>query len=171
MNRLFIVVMIGLALVAGGCGGGAKKGGELESSPRVSTDKTTPEGESSSTDGTGDRSVSRDNLLGLKTIYFDFDKYNLRDDTKSTLDKNAKILMANPKVQIVIEGHCDERGTTEYNLALGEKRATAARDYLIRLGVDASQISIISYGEERPVDPGHDETAWSQNRRGEFVPK
>jgi peptidoglycan-associated lipoprotein len=110
-------------------------------------------------------------LAALKTIYFDFDKYNLRDDAKRTLEGNAKVLMANPRARIVIEGHCDERGTTEYNLALGERRASTARDYLIRLGVAASQISIISYGEERPVSLGHDEDSWATNRRGEFGPR
>ncbi len=107
-------------------------------------------------------------IASLKTIYFDFDKYNLRDDARRTLERNAEILKENPDVKIVIEGHCDERGTNEYNLALGENRANAARDYLIRLGIDGSRISTISYGEERPVALGHDEAAWSQNRRGVF---
>jgi peptidoglycan-associated lipoprotein len=105
----------------------------------------------------------------LQNIYFDFDRYFLRPDAKETLTKNAEYLKANPSVKTKIEGHCDERGTVEYNLALGEKRARSAMEYLINLGIDPKGISIISYGKERPVDPGHNEEAWAKNRRDEFV--
>jgi len=105
----------------------------------------------------------------LKPIYFDFDRYDLRPDAKETLRKNAKVLKENPTWKILIEGHCDERGSNEYNLALGEKRARAAMQYLIKLGIDPNRLSIISYGEERPVDPRHCEEAWAKNRRCEFV--
>ena len=104
----------------------------------------------------------------LQTVYFDFDKYNLRPDAKSSLDANFALLQQFANVVIKIEGHCDERGTVEYNLALGEKRAKAVMDYLTGLGVAASRISVISYGKERPVDAGHNEAAWSKNRRAEF---
>jgi peptidoglycan-associated lipoprotein len=115
--------------------------------------------------------VTGGDARGLKTIYFDFDKYNLRDDARRQLDANADILRNSTDMNIVIEGHCDERGTDEYNLALGERRAQAAREYLVRLGIDAARINVISYGEERPVAPGHDEESWALNRRGEFVPR
>lgn len=105
----------------------------------------------------------------LKPIYFDFDRYDLRPDAKKTLEENAKVLKENPTWHILIEGHCDERGSNEYNLALGEKRARAAMEYLIGLGIEPSRLSIISYGEERPVDPRHCEEAWAKNRRCEFV--
>jgi peptidoglycan-associated lipoprotein len=105
----------------------------------------------------------------LQNIYFDFDKYFLRSDAKETLAKNAEYLKANASVKTKIEGHCDERGTVEYNLALGEKRARSAMEYLINLGIDPKRISIISYGKERPVDLGHNEEAWAKNRRDEFV--
>lgn len=105
----------------------------------------------------------------LKPIYFDFDRYDLRPDAKETLRENAKVLKENPTWKILIEGHCDERGSNEYNLALGEKRARAAMQYLIKLGIDPDRLSIISYGEERPVDPRHCEEAWAKNRRCEFV--
>lgn len=122
--------------------------------------------------GAGDRGdVTGGDARGLKTIYFDFDKYNLRDDARRQLDANAEILRSNSDMNIVIEGHCDERGTDEYNLALGERRAQAAREYLVRLGIDASRVNVLSYGEERPVAPGHDEESWALNRRGEFVPR
>ncbi len=104
----------------------------------------------------------------LQTVYFDFDKYNLRPDAKASLDANAQLLLKYTTVVVKIEGHCDERGTVEYNLGLGEKRAKAVMDYLSGLGVAASRVSIISYGKERPVDAGHDESAWSKNRRAEF---
>jgi peptidoglycan-associated lipoprotein len=104
----------------------------------------------------------------FKTVYFDFDKYNLRSDAKAALDYNYELLKKFPNAIIKIEGHCDERGTVEYNLALGEKRAKAARDYLVGLGIDPNRISIISYGKERPVDPRHNEEAWAKNRRAEF---
>jgi peptidoglycan-associated lipoprotein len=107
----------------------------------------------------------------LKDIHFEYDKYNLTDRTTAVLGENAEVLMRHPKARILIEGHCDERGTEEYNLALGEKRALAARDFLIRFGIDRSRVSVISYGEERPVDFGHDEESWAKNRRAHFVMK
>jgi peptidoglycan-associated lipoprotein len=107
--------------------------------------------------------------LELSRIHFDFDKYDVRPGDAKILEKNAGTLKAYPEARIRIEGHCDERGTNEYNLALGEKRATAARDYLVRLGINKERISFISYGEERPLFPEHNESAWAQNRRAEFV--
>ncbi len=105
----------------------------------------------------------------LKGIYFDFDKYNIRTGDAEVLKENAALLMKHPNVKIQIEGHCDERGTVEYNLALGERRASSAKKYLISLGVPEGRISTISYGEERPFDTGHNEEAWAKNRRGHFV--
>tara|TARA_Y100001960_G_C14704579_1_gene843639 strand:- start:82 stop:660 length:579 start_codon:yes stop_codon:yes gene_type:complete len=101
-------------------------------------------------------------------IYFDFDKSDIRPDMRTILDKNARFMMSYPSVLIQIEGHCDERGTVEYNIALGHRRSQATKDYLISLGVDASRIDTVSYGEERPADSGHDESAWSKNRRAKF---
>ena len=105
----------------------------------------------------------------LDPIHFEFDKYNLTDEAIAILTRNAEVLLKHPDIEIVIEGHCDERGTDEYNLALGEKRAMAARDFLVRFGIEKSRISIVSYGEERPIDPRHNEEAWAKNRRAEFV--
>ena len=105
----------------------------------------------------------------LQPIYFDFDKYSLRSGDRETLNRNARVLKENPTVRIRIEGNCDERGTVEYNLALGEKRARAAKDYLANLGISADRITIISYGKERPKYSGHNEEAWSKNRRDDFV--
>ena len=105
----------------------------------------------------------------MKNIHFDYDKYFLRDDAKSTLETNAAWLKKWTTVKILIEGHCDERGTEEYNLALGEKRAKSAYDYLISLGIAADRIKIISYGKSQPLDPGHNEIAWQKNRRDNFM--
>ncbi len=105
----------------------------------------------------------------LQPVFFDFDSAVLRDDARSTLDANARLLRDNKSSKFVIEGHCDERGTVEYNQALGERRAQAARDYLVQAGIPEARIQIISYGKERPFDPGHDEAAWAKNRRAHFA--
>jgi peptidoglycan-associated lipoprotein len=101
-------------------------------------------------------------------IHFDFDRATLRPEDTAVLDQKIAILQKNPNVHIRISGHCDERGSDEYNLALGNRRATAAKQYLVSHGIDASRIETVSYGEERPLAQGHDEAAWSQNRRDEF---
>lgn len=103
----------------------------------------------------------------LKTIYFGYDKDELTDAARSTLRQNANWLKASPQWNVVLEGHCDERGTIEYNLALGQRRANSVRSYMASLGVDASRVRTVSYGEERPVDNGHNEAAWAKNRRAE----
>jgi|YNPNPStandDraft_1061719.scaffolds.fasta_scaffold00353_26 peptidoglycan-associated lipoprotein len=102
-------------------------------------------------------------------IYFDFDKYDLTPRAREILADKAHFMKRFPTVKVLIEGHCDERGTSEYNLALGERRANAAKQYLIHLGIAENRISTISYGKERPVDPGHNEAAWAKNRRAHFV--
>jgi peptidoglycan-associated lipoprotein len=101
-------------------------------------------------------------------INFDYDQATVREADQETLDRKAAILVANPGVKIRIAGHADERGSDEYNLALGNRRAAAAKRYLENKGVDASRIEVVSYGEERPLNPGSDETAYAQNRRDEF---
>jgi len=105
----------------------------------------------------------------LKRVHFDFDKYDLRPDAVRTLGDDASTMKQYAQFKVRIEGHCDERGTVEYNLALGEKRARATRDYLVSLGTPAQRLRIISYGKERPIDPGHNEEAWAANRRAELV--
>ena|SRR5438477_3447730 len=105
----------------------------------------------------------------LEDIHFEYDSANLTDQARSVLEKHALWLQSHRGAKVMVEGHCDERGTVEYNLALGEKRARAARDYLASLGVPASRLRIISFGKERPVDPGHNEDAWAKNRRDEFI--
>jgi peptidoglycan-associated lipoprotein len=105
----------------------------------------------------------------LKPIFFDFDKYDIRPADTEILKGNSALLKKFPNLKIQIEGHCDERGTNEYNLALGERRANSTKKYLTSLGVTADRVSTISYGEEKALDPGHNEEAWTKNRRANFL--
>ncbi|HBA88978.1 MAG TPA: peptidoglycan-associated lipoprotein Pal [Geobacter sp.] len=105
----------------------------------------------------------------LQKIYFNFDSADLSEESRGVLSKNADYLSKQPSVKVRIEGNCDERGSDDYNMALGERRAKAAKDYLVNLGIASDRLATISYGEEKPVDQGHDEAAWAQNRRDEFV--
>jgi len=111
-----------------------------------------------------------DDLKGMLAamIHFDFDKSTIRSGDAAALDQKIPILRANSQVRIQIAGNCDERGSDEYNLALGNRRAMAARQYLAAHGIDASRIETVSYGEERPLDPGHTEEAWAKNRNDQF---
>ena len=105
----------------------------------------------------------------FQDIHFDYDDFSLRPDAKKILNKIAEWMIQNTNAYILIEGNCDERGTIEYNLALGERRAKSAKKYLVQLGVSPKRISTISYGKERPLDPGHNEEAWAKNRRDHFL--
>lgn len=124
-------------------------------------------------DSLGDRGMTDAATLNaqqvLKPVHFDFDKYDLQAEAIRTLGGNAAAIKEHNQFNVRVEGHCDERGTVEYNLALGEKRARAARDYLVSLGVEARRLRVVSYGKERPADARHNETAWAMNRRAEFV--
>lgn len=115
--------------------------------------------------------ATMEQLSTFEDIHFDFDRSFIREDAKPVLAKVAEAMKADRPSALSIEGHCDERGTAEYNLALGERRAEAAKKYLVSLGVEAGSISTISFGEEKPVDPGHTEEAWAKNRRAHFVIK
>jgi len=107
---------------------------------------------------------------GLQPVYFDFDRSFIRDDARALMKSNADWLKANPRVRIRIEGNCDERGTKEYNQALGQRRATSAKKYLTDLGISAKRISLISYGKEKPVCSEGNEDCWQKNRRDDIVP-
>lgn len=178
---LFAALVIGLALFATSC-----KTKEVETIPEPTEPAVEPaeepveeapvevtEGwkeEAPVVEEAPEPTIAELNAMGvLKTVYFEFDKSDLTDETRAVLRANADWLTENAKFNIVIEGHCDERGTIEYNLALGQRRAQAVRDYLASLGVASSRARSVSYGEERPVDYGHTEGAWAKNRRAEFV--
>jgi peptidoglycan-associated lipoprotein len=139
--------------------GEGQRGGTRESTTGSSSLKQLQEGKTSATPGASP----------LKDIFFDFDRADLRGDARNTLRANADWLKSNPSTRVEVEGHCDERGTNEYNLALGAKRAQAARDYLVSLGIAGERLSTISYGEEIPVCREHAESCWRQNRRARFV--
>jgi peptidoglycan-associated lipoprotein len=109
------------------------------------------------------------NMFESENIYFEFDSAALSPVAQSVLSGKADYLRDNPGAQVIIEGHCDERGTPEYNLALGDRRAEAAKSFLVNLGIDPSRFTTVSYGEESPVDPGHNEDAWAKNRRAKFL--
>ncbi len=143
---------------------------------KVTVEPTTESGQATSEQGT----ASADNpLKPVATgnpdvdfinldIYFDFDSSELTGEAQALLQSKAAYLQEKSNINVTIEGHCDERGTTEYNLALGERRAKSAKDFLIDLGISGSRLNIISYGEEQPADPGHNKDAWERNRRGHF---
>jgi len=115
--------------------------------------------------------VTEEQRSQFDDVRFDFDKSDLKEDGRKTCQVVADYLRKNPKAKLQIEGHCDERGTAEYNLALGERRATAVMTYLVSLGVPKAALSTVSFGKEKPLDPGHNEDAWAKNRRAHFVLK
>jgi len=115
--------------------------------------------------------VTEEKLSQFDDVRFDFDKSVVKEDGRKTCQVVADYLKKNPKMKFLIEGHCDERGTAEYNMALGERRATAVMTYLVSLGVPKAELSTVSFGKEKPLDPGHNEEAWAKNRRAHFVLK
>lgn len=115
--------------------------------------------------------VTEEKASPFQDIRFDFDKSNIREDAKPILAKVADHMKKNKGARLLVEGHCDERGTAEYNMALGDRRAASAKKYLESLGVSSDSVSTISFGKEKPADPGHDEAAWAKNRRAHFVLK
>jgi peptidoglycan-associated lipoprotein len=115
--------------------------------------------------------VTEEKPSGFADVRFDFDKSDLRDDAKRTCQEVAAFMKKNTGARLMIEGHCDDRGTAEYNMALGDRRAASVKNYIVSLGVPATAISTVSFGKERPLDPGHTEDAWAKNRRAHFVMK
>jgi peptidoglycan-associated lipoprotein len=161
LKQLMVLAMVTSLTVVVGCGG--KKAID---EPAPTETSTTPVEEPREQPVEQPVTPSTDmSPVSLNDVFFDFDQYNLTSEAKSTLDANARELKRMAETNITIEGHCDERGTKAYNLALGDKRANAARDYLVALGVGSSRITTVSYGKERPFDQGHDESAWAKNRR------
>ena len=167
--RVKSLLIVGLALAVAFTGGCKRHRPQIE--PQLGQQGGAPETGTQQGEGLPDVDQERllwDEATGLQRVYFDYDSFVLRSDAVSTLNDNASKIKQVPNVLIQIEGHCDERGTQEYNLALGEKRALAVRDYLIKVGVPSSRLVTISYGEERPAVDGHDESAWKFNRRCQF---
>ena len=190
MRTRFVLGLGVLALFffAAGCAGrvGTKK--EMSATPVPAVIKTTPK---ASTEGLATKEQQAQALRGemipatklrgvarepatmeekqvFETIHFDFDKSDIRPDARIVLEKIAAYLKNKRKVKVSFEGHCDERGTSEYNMALGERRSLSARRYLVTLGIAPERLGTVSYGAEKPLDSGHDEIAWAKNRRCEF---
>ena len=136
-------------------------------SPRESLPSSSVPLEEELIDGQSIDDLNREALL--KVAFFKYDSAELDTVAQDVLSENSRVLLNNPTWLVTIEGHCDERGTAEYNLALGEKRAAAAKDYLLELGINSSRIRVVSYGKEFPFDPGQGESAWAENRRAHFV--
>ena len=173
ITGVFVIVFVMLTAVAG-CSHGKKntfsRGHEPSMAPNIMDESGVIE-EPLDYEAVIDEELLYDEAQrsgALQTIYFSFDDHSLRPDAKGSLDQTAQWLSKNANTQIIIEGHCDEWGTNEYNLALGYRRAAVARDYLISLGIAPELITTLSYGEERPADPGHHENAWAKNRRDDF---
>lgn len=189
MRRLHLLVSIGLAAtIAAACGGGpppetapqpnadsiaaaerARQEAEAEAERRAreEAERVRREREAGTAAERARTTEEVRNMLAVM-VHFDFDKSHIRPDDAAILDQKVAILQANPDLRIRLGGHCDERGSDEYNLALGNRRATSAKQYLVSHGIDAGRIETQSWGEERPITMGHDEDSWAQNRRAEF---
>ena len=170
MNKTILIGMTGLALALGACG---KKVPPADTLPPVTdpagTDIGTPADEAVDLVELPGMQADLVAKAGSDTVYFGTDEHALDDASRATLAAQARWMLANPSVRGSIEGHADERGTREYNLALGERRANSAKDFLIANGVPAARLTVISWGKERPVAMGSDESAWAQNRRAVTV--
>lgn len=158
---LKVHLTIALAVLSIGLFGCAKKQTLKQEPPVMQTEVAPPQAKEEKPEA----------KLETQIIYFDFDSHLLRSDAKNTLNRASAQLRNNSKVSLAIEGHCDERGTTEYNLALGEKRAMAVKEYLVNSGLDKSRLQTVSFGEEKPAVSGHDEKSWAKNRRAEIKVK
>jgi peptidoglycan-associated lipoprotein len=142
-------------------------GGTETSSARVTVTPPPPAAPATGPQPTADELFTRN----VKDAYFDYDSASIRPDAREALSQTGQFLRSNPQVRVTVEGHSDERGSTEYNLALGDRRANAVKDFLVSLGVTADRIETLSYGKERQVCNEHNESCWQQNRRGHFVRK
>lgn len=170
--RNVVVLLVGGIVLAGCAGSGTQRQPTEPSAEPVETPDTTPPPsvvQSTEVDENGNPFIPGTTRLMTRIYYFAFDRSVLSPEDLASLEMHARFLSDNPDRSIVIEGHADERGTREYNLALGERRADSVRSFLVSAGVSARQIEIVSYGEERPEDPGHEEAAWARNRRAVLI--
>ncbi len=191
-TAMLVTLMGSLALLGSGCskkavippdssGTGSLSGGGAAGTSGYDENSLATEGtldDAATTGGSGMDSASDEYKRlhgrcseGLSPVYFDFDQYGIRSDMTEVLVRNAEFMQKSPGGAIIIEGNTDERGTSEYNLALGERRALAAKQYLVDLGVDGARMQTISYGEERPLFTGQDEDSYNNNRRDDFIMK
>jgi len=167
MSNRILRVVISLLSVAVIASCASKKKGEGEAAVGEAAPGESISSKDMGYDPSGSDSGS---IQGLSTVYFDYDQSALTNDARKQLSENAQWIKSNTGTTIQIEGHCDERGSVEYNLALGERRAKAVKTYLVSLGIDGKRLSVISYGKEKPIVQGDTESAYSKNRRANFVP-
>lgn len=172
-----LTLVLGALLLVAGLTGCRKKGvtpppvppapTPTQTSPTPSTPETPPTPPATATPSAAE--LNAEALRNMQVVYFEYDSFTLSDASRAALDANAKLLRSNATLTVSLDGHCDERGTVEYNQALGQKRAEAVQQYLVDTGVSADRLRVISYGKERPAVEGHDEGTWSKNRRVEFT--
>ena len=187
MKKLFVALLLIFGLMFAGCGSKKVVQPEQPAAPETQRQPTVSPGQRAGTmPETGpSENITERRLAGIETreerpkykeeggvfedIHFDFDKYEIQESAKPVLQKIASWLLKNPSAKILVEGHCDQRGTSEYNLALGDRRARAVRDYLVALGVPSGRIEMISYGKENPLCMENTEECWAKNRRAHFI--
>ena len=173
MNKMRAIALIALALTVVACGGRQAVPDTDDTQVEPSTTDTRPIRPTTPLTPTltaeEQRELALRQLLGQRTLYFDYDRSEIRADFVDIIEAHARNLVRNPSQRILLEGHCDERGSREYNIGLGERRAHAVRRAMLLQGVSADQISTISYGEERPALKAHNESAWARNRRVEII--
>ena len=164
LRKILLPALIAITLIVSGCGGDKKA--STNTDPAISS-------VSDAGNAGLDFAVNADSDSGkagpLQTVLFPFNSAEITGDTKATLDNNISFLKEQSAVEIQIEGHCDERGGIQYNIALGEKRANSVKDYYVSMGISSSRLTTISFGKERPVSFGHGESSWGENRRANFV--
>ncbi|MBI5044164.1 MAG: peptidoglycan-associated lipoprotein Pal [Nitrospirae bacterium] len=167
MKKWYYVILITVlaGVIISGCAKKAttKAEGELAAKPAVEEKAPAPK--------EAPTPAVEEKRLELRDAFFDFDKSNIREDAKAPLQNNAEFLRLNKNAKVVIEGHCDERGTIEYNIALGQRRADSVKRYLVNLGIDSARITTVSYGKERPFCKEHNENCYQTNRRAHFIVK
>ncbi len=166
-----ILSLLAVLVLVAGCSSTPKDSGSITTDGNMETSATTMPGDIDQSSLGGPAAGTQQDLVVNvgDRVFFGYDKYDLSPEARATIEKQAQWLKTYSSINISVEGHCDERGTREYNLALGEKRAMAVRNYLIALGIESSRIQTISYGKERPAVTGSDDTSWAQNRRGVVV--
>lgn len=163
-----LLVLAGFSLLCASAGCSRRSHAEDPQPPQAPPAAGSPASPGTSQPGPGAGSTPAA-AHDLAPVFFGYDSADLDDGARAVLDRNAKLLREHPEWRVTIEGHCDERGTIEYNVALGERRASVARAYLVDAGVAADRVQAISFGKERPFDEGHDEAAWAKNRRAHVV--
>lgn len=167
LKSVLILTILAATLTLTSCASNKKKTDGMDNANADSTSLDNGNNAGSALELNGDSDSNR--AGALKTVYFDYSSAAITGSTRDTLNGNAEYLKANASVKVQVEGHCDERGSVQFNLALGEKRAKSVRDYLVAQGVASNRIAVISLGKEKPVSFGHDEESWSKNRRGNFM--